>query len=44
MNETRANELFGRFIVAFEFMDAEWRRGALQFLTIINEKLLEEEK
>lgn len=48
MNERRANKLFGSFVIAFEFMDAKWRMGVLNFLVIINEwlneKLLEEEK
>ena len=48
MNETRANELFGSFVIAFEFMDAKWRMGVLNFLVIINEwlnkKLLEGER
>lgn len=38
------DELFGRFIVAFDFMDAEWRRCVLQYLTVMNDQLLEEEK
>lgn len=43
MNETKAYESFGLFINAFKFMDADWRRCVLQFLTVVNEQLLEEE-
>jgi len=41
MNEMKAYGLFGSFIVAFKFMDADWRRSVLQFLTVANEQLLE---
>ena len=43
MNEAKAYGLFGSFVVAFKFMDADWRRCVLQYLTVVNKQLLEEE-
>ena len=42
MDETKAYESFGIFINAFKYMDDDWRRCVLQYLTIVNEELLEE--
>lgn len=41
MNETKAYESFGLFISAFKYMDDNWRRCVLQFLTVMNDQLSE---